>query len=182
MFRKVLVAAAASGCALAAVAAGVQAPAAQAATSPTTTVTFSINAGALSITAPATASLGSGQPGDTIGPTAIGNVVVTDARATLGGSWTATVASTDWTTGGGTTAETIPASNVTYAPGTPAKTGIVTLTPTAVTLSSSKAQAVVAASVIVGNNTATWNPALTVNVPAAAVTGTYTATLTHSVA
>lgn len=34
----------------------------------------------------------------------------------------------------------------------------------------------------VGNNTAAWDPAISVNVPDAAVGGTYTATLTPSVA
>jgi hypothetical protein len=33
-----------------------------------------------------------------------------------------------------------------------------------------------------GNNTATWNPTLVVALPAAAVVGTYTGTVTHSVA
>ncbi len=31
-------------------------------------------------------------------------------------------------------------------------------------------------------NTASWNPTLSVQVPASAVAGTYTATITHSVA
>jgi len=35
---------------------------------------------------------------------------------------------------------------------------------------------------LVGANTATWNPTLVVNIPAAAVAGTYTGTVTHSVA
>ncbi|MEU9047606.1 MULTISPECIES: hypothetical protein [unclassified Kitasatospora] len=33
-----------------------------------------------------------------------------------------------------------------------------------------------------GNNSTSWAPTLVVNVPAAAVRGTYTATVTHSVA
>jgi hypothetical protein len=34
----------------------------------------------------------------------------------------------------------------------------------------------------VGNNSAAWNPTLVVTAPAAAVTGLYTGTVTHSVA
>ena len=33
-----------------------------------------------------------------------------------------------------------------------------------------------------GNNSASWNPTLIANVPAGAVAGTYTGTITHSVA
>ena len=33
-----------------------------------------------------------------------------------------------------------------------------------------------------GSNSASWNPTLVVNVPAAAVAGTYSGTVTHSVA
>jgi hypothetical protein len=33
----------------------------------------------------------------------------------------------------------------------------------------------------VGDNTASWNPTVAINVPASAVGGTYTGTLTHSV-
>ena len=68
--------------------------------------------GVLSITAPASASLGSAAPGATASAS-LGIVQVTDARAGVAG-WTATTSATDFTTGGGTTAETIPASDVQY--------------------------------------------------------------------
>ncbi len=131
------------------------------------------------MTAPATADLGSGAPGTTIsGP--LGAVVVTDDRALLAAAWTATASSTAFTTGGGTPSETIPASAATYTPGTPFTTGTITVTPTTVTLSGG-AQTVVAGTAGVGDNTATWNPAVAVAVPAAAVGGLYTGTLTQSV-
>src|SRR5690348_7249318 len=57
--------------------------AAGAAADPDTTLTFSINVGGLSMTAPASANLGAGDPGTTIGPSAIGAVTVTDVRAGL---------------------------------------------------------------------------------------------------
>jgi hypothetical protein len=148
--------------------------------SATTTMTFAVTVGTLAITAPNTSSLGAGLPGNNIGPSPLGNVSVIDSRAALSAGWTTTVASTDFTTGTGTAAETIPASDVNYDPGTPAKTGTVTVTGTDVTLSNSP-QAVVVGTGVTGDNTATWNPELTVAVPSAAVGGTYTATLTHSV-
>lgn len=147
---------------------------------PDTTLTFSVDSGALSMSAPASAALGSGSPGTTIGPAPIGAVTVTDDRALLDASWTATAASTDFTTGGGTAPETIPATDVSYDPGSVTTTGTVTATPTPITLSND-AQTVIAATGIVGDNTASWDPALSVAVPASAVGGTYTATLTQSV-
>ncbi|MEY2419168.1 MAG: hypothetical protein QOG90_1848, partial [Actinomycetota bacterium] len=38
------------------------------------------------------------------------------------------------------------------------------------------------ATVVVGNNSAAWNPTVIVNVPANAVAGAYSGTVTHSVA
>ena len=146
---------------------------------PDTTVTFTVTSGELSMTAPVSANLGSGAPGTTINGN-LGAVTVTDDRALLSASWTTTASSTDWTTGGGTPAETIPATDVGYDPGSITTTGTITATGTPITLSGTAAP-VVAGTDGVGNNTASWNPALAVAVPAAAVGGTYTGTLTESV-
>ncbi len=147
-----------------------------------TTVTFSITTAGLTISAPGSASLGSVASGATSISGEIGPVTVTDLRGTLGGSWTATVTGTDFTTGGATGPETIPVINVSYAPGplvsstgtgtfTPGAGGIINVPQTAFT-----------GTALTGNNTATWNPTLTVAIPSAAVAGTYTGTVTHSVA
>ncbi len=96
---------------------------------PDTTVTFTVTTGGLTMTAPTSADLGSGRPGRRDlrhpGRRLGANVVVTDLRATLGGTWTATASSTDWTLvgGGGTTPEIIPADLATYTPGTITVTG-----------------------------------------------------------
>jgi hypothetical protein len=146
---------------------------------PDTTVTFTVTTGALSLSAPATANLGSGAPGTTISG-ALGNVTVTDNRALLAASWTTTASSTSFVTGGSTGPEMIPASDAAYAPGTVTTTGTITATPSSITLSGT-AQTVVTGTAGVGDNTATWNPTMVVSVPAAAVGGTYTGTLVHSV-
>lgn len=146
---------------------------------PDTTVTFTVTSGELSMSAPVSANLGSGAPGTTINGN-LGAVTVTDDRALLEASWTTTASSTDWTTGGGTPAETIPATDVGYDPGSITTTGTITATGTPITLSGTAAP-VVTGTDGVGNNTASWNPALAVAVPAAAVGGTYTGTLTESV-
>jgi hypothetical protein len=146
---------------------------------PSTTVTFAVTSGLLTMTAPTAASLGSGAPGGTISAP-LGTVQVTDNRALLNASWAVTASSSNFTTGTATTAETIPAGDATYAPGAVTTTGTITVAPSTITLSNSP-QTVMAASSGNGDNTASWNPTIAVAVPAAAVTGTYTATLTHSV-
>lgn len=151
-----------------------------------TTTTFAVNAGALGVTVPASASLGAGNPGTSISA-ALGSVSVSDARALLTAAWTASATSTAFTTGGGTTPETIANSNVSYWSGAAtATTGLGTFTPgqanagAAVTMGSTVTAFTLASGV--GNNSATWNPTIVVAVPSAAVAGTYTGTVTHSVA
>lgn len=146
---------------------------------PDTTVTFTVTSGALSMSAPVSAELGSGAPGTDISGN-LGAVTVTDDRALLSASWTTTAASSDWTTGGGTGPETIAATDVGYDPGSITTTGTITATGTPITLSGT-ATPVVTGTSGVGDNTASWNPAISVAVPASAVGGAYTGTLTQSV-
>ncbi|MEU1415010.1 hypothetical protein [Streptomyces sp. NPDC005731] len=149
---------------------------ATAAADPSTTVTYAVTSGALTLSVPVSANLGAGAPGTRISAP-IGPMTVTDDRALLSASWTVTAAETDFTTGG----SSIPATDAAYDPGSITTTGIITATGTPVTLSNS-GQPVVTGSAGVGDNTATWNPTVTVNVPAGAIAGAYTGTLTQSVA
>ena len=162
------------------------------ASDPNTTVTFTVTVGALSLSAPATVTLGSGAPGTTIsgplGGAVLGpSVVVTDDRALLTAAWTATASAGPWTTGGATPAETIPVSDVGYAVGAITTTGTITATGTdrpAGTVSgdlSGLPQAVVTGAAGVGDNTAGWNPVISVAVPPSAVGGVYTGVVTQSV-
>jgi hypothetical protein len=66
----------------------------------TTTTTFTLSGGALSISVPASKNLGSAATGASSLSSQLGTVTVTDDRGALAGCWTATVASTDFTTGG----------------------------------------------------------------------------------
>ena len=145
-----------------------------------TTVTFTVTSGALSMTAPTNANLGSGAPGSTISG-ALGQVTVTDNRALLSASWIAVASAGNWTTGGATSSETIPVGDVSYNPGSITTTGTITATGTPITLSGTPT-AVVNGTAGVGNNTATWNPTIAAAVPASAVGGAYSGTLTQSVA
>ena len=165
--------------------AGVVLPAAGpagAATTGSTTATFSIVSGALSISVPASANFGSVPSGATVLSALLGNVQVVDARASTSGSWTATVSSTSFVTGAGSPAETVPAADVAYDPGNAiATTGTGTFTPgtdgslaTPITAFSASSE--------VGSTSVTWDPQITITIPLAAVAGTYTGTITHSVA
>ncbi|GAA1267183.1 hypothetical protein Psi02_08950 [Planotetraspora silvatica] len=147
-----------------------------------TITTFTITAGALTITAPPTANLGTVASGATSVSAQLGTVTVTDTRGLLVATWTATVSSTAFTTGGGTPAETIANTAVNYSPGTATATsGLATFTPgTAGTLGTPRTA--FTATLGVSNNSASWNPTVSVAIPAAAVAGTYTGTITHSVA
>jgi hypothetical protein len=136
--------------------------------------------GMLSITAPASADLGSVAPGGTASAT-LGVVQVSDDRGGVAG-WTVTTSATDFTTGGGTAAETIPVDDVRYLiDGFVSTTGSATFTPVSETGLSGTAQAVVTATDVTGDNSAAWNPQIQVSVPSGAVEGTYSATITHSV-
>lgn len=151
-----------------------------------TTVTFSVQGAQLTITAPANASL----PTTTIGGQTsglIGPVTVNDQRGVVPAPWTATVASTIFTTGSSTPNETIPNSNVQYWSGpATATSGSGTFIPgqlsaaQAVTLN--VPQTAFSHTGGGGANSATWNPTLIVNVPPTAAAGLYTGTITHSVA
>ena len=183
--RTILGASLAGALALAAFSAGT----ADAAPSADTTTTFTVSGGSLDITAPAgPVDLGTGAAGSTTTIEGqLGTVQVIDTRAALAPTWTSSVSSTDFTTGGATPAETITAVNVRYWTG--ASTG---QTGSGVAFSGGQPNA--AASVTldtpqnlwvltagVGNNTKSWNPTLRVAPPAAAVAGAYTGTVTHSV-
>jgi hypothetical protein len=158
-------------------------------TDATQTFTLTVIAGTLSITVPGTASIGSGAPGTSI-TGHLGSVQVTDNRGSATAAWTASVTTTSFTTGGATTPETVPIGDISYwsGPSTasylPSTTG--TFNPgqanaaAAQVLSSSRTAFTLTSGV--GDNSLTWNPTLIAAVPAGAIGGTYTGTVTHSVA
>ncbi|WP_432901426.1 ice-binding family protein [Micromonospora matsumotoense] len=153
----------------------------------TSTITRSSCAvpGELSITAPETADLGGGAPGSAVSAN-LGSVTVTDDRLLSVAAWTATVVATDFVTTG-SPVQTIANVNVFYWSGpATSTTGIGTFTSgqptpqdaqtldverTAFTLTGGR-----------GSNSATWDPVVSVQLPLAAVVGSYTGTVTFSVA
>jgi hypothetical protein len=144
-----------------------------------TTATFTLTAGASSISAPTgSVSLGSqvASTGVSTISGSLGVVTVTDQR---GGTtaWTASVISTAFTPPAG---PADPASNVSYG------AGVVTVTPTVVATVLVAADLTGVTTVVTGASTgistASWSPTISVIVPANYAPGVYSATITHSVA
>jgi hypothetical protein len=152
-----------------------------------TTTTFTLTGGALAITSPANASLGSVATGTATTSAQLGVVAVTDSRGALLGQWTAAVTSSDFITGGATANETIAKASADYWSG-PAtvSSGVGVFTPGQLAALNKVAldvsRTAFSATAVVGNNTRSWNPTVIINVPAAAVAGAYTGTITHSFA
>jgi hypothetical protein len=144
-----------------------------------TPASFTLTAGALSISQPTAAvSLGSqvASSNATTMSGQLGSVTVTDQR---GGTttWTASVISTAFTP---TAGPADPASNLSYAAGP--ITDSATVVATAVAASDLTGVSTVVTGASTGISTATWDPTITVIVPADFAPGVYTATITHSVA
>ena len=159
----------------------------------TTTTTFDVTAGVLQITVPGTADLANdGAPGG-FAYGQLGDITVTDLRASATPAWTASVISGTFITDDGVSAgESITNGNVYYCSGstTVAPTGNGTFTAgqtgcaapgpaTGQALSTERTAYTHTGGT--GNNTATWNPQLTVALALSNITGQYTGTITHTV-
>ena len=146
-----------------------------------TPATITVLGGSLSITVP-TSSVDLGSKANAVSGMTIsgslGQIQVTDARSAAAGSgWVVSVISTAFTPPAG---PAIAASAVSYNAGTITKVGTATYTannPGALT----GVVAAVTASGITGDNSATWNPTISVAVPGGMAAGVYTAIITHSV-
>jgi len=136
-----------------------------------TATTFMLTGGDLSVAPAASAALGSAATGAASTSGSLGANSVTDAR---GG--TVSAASAGFT-GPGSTHST----GVSYTSGAVTNTGTVTVVGSS-PASIASAATVVAGTAVSGNNTASWTPSLTVALPADALAGAYTGTVTTSVA
>ena len=147
--------------------------------SSSTPATFQLVAGTLSISTPTgSVSLGSQVSSITSSTMAgpLGVVTVSDQR---GGAttWTASVIATAFTPPAG---PADPASNVSYAAGT------ITVSATVVAIAVAASNLTGVTTVVTGTSTgvssASWNPTISVLIPANFAPGEYSATITHSVA
>jgi hypothetical protein len=145
-----------------------------------TTATFTLTAGTLSISAPTgSVSLGTqlASTSSSVISGQLGTVTVSDQR---GGTttWVASVISTTFVPVPTNTA--VPALDVSYAAGAITTTGTVTATAVAAANLTGVSPVVNGASTSI--STATWDPTISVIVPANYAPGVYSATITHSVA
>jgi hypothetical protein len=152
----------------------------------TQSFTLTVAAGVLSIGVSSTASLGTAAPGGSV-TAHLGTVTITDNRYMVADAWTVTVSSTTFITGGGSAAETVPLTAVSYWSGpilTHSGLGNFNAGQAAASNALALSTSRTASTHTSGNLTsaATFNPTLIITIPAAAVAGTYTGTVTHSVA
>ncbi|MEA2685632.1 MAG: hypothetical protein QOE93_827 [Actinomycetota bacterium] len=140
----------------------------------------------LTITVPSSANLGSVPSGATSISQHLGAVTVT-ASGVVAPSFTATVSTTVFTTGGGGGGQTVGKGSILYWSG-PATTTIGLQTPTPGQAAAANAQdlstsrTAFSSTGLVLSITTVWDPTIVVNIPATAVAGTYSGTITHSVA
>ena len=141
---------------------------------------------ALAITVPSSANLGTVPSGTRTQSARLGTVTVT-ASGLVAPSFTVTVSSTSFATGGRTAAETIPRASISYWSGpATSSSGLQTAVPGQATALQAQDLSVTrtafSSTGLVLSISTSWNPTVVVNVPTAAVAGTYTGTITHSVA
>jgi hypothetical protein len=144
-----------------------------------TPMSFTLDTGALSITAPTlNVSLGSEVSSTSASSISgqLGTVVVTDQRGGVT-TWTASAIASAFTPGGG---PADPASNISYAAG-PISVST-TVVATAVNATDLTGTSTVVTGASTGISTASWNPTITVTIPANFAPGVYIATITQSVA
>ena len=148
-----------------------------------TNVTFTLSGGSLTLTAPASASLTAGGlgVGGTTATGQLGSSTVTDTRGALAHTVTVTMSTTDFTTGGGAT---IDKSNVTGYSGvaTPAGVGVAVPTVTGQNVGAAGGATILQVTGVVGSASATYNPTVSVAVPANAVAGSYSGVVTQTAA
>ena len=152
---------------------GLAAPATAATTGDTTT-TFTLTGGDLAITVPGAADLGDYETGDAAVSGALGEVEVQDLRGSVAG-WVASAESGAFTSTGN---PDVLAAAVNYAVGAVAESGTVTVDASA---DGAIGGSSIAGEDASGNNTATWDPTISMPLDSAVLVGTYTGTITHSV-
>ncbi len=147
-----------------------------------TPTSFALNAGSLTLSVPSGATLTAAAVGASSVSGQLGAVSVSDQRGDFAAVWTASVTTSAFT--GGTNGVTVPASSVSYSPGSsiagsgtfgPAGTaGTAGLIGTGLTAYSMDGE---------GSNGVSWDPTITISLPTGGqVADTYSGTITQSVA
>ena len=152
----------------------------------TTNVTFSISAGALSISAPSSASLGSFGAGTGVTNVSgkLGSTTVSDLRSSLAGAYNVTATASNFTTGAGGLNETVLGANVTMFSGPSTHTNTsatLAVVDTTVGVPAAGVLPILTVTGYTGNDSASYNPTVAIPVPATNAAGTYAGTITQTV-
>ena len=143
---------------------------------------------ALAITVPSAANFGSVPSGAGSLSGQVGPVTATDeGTVLLLPRFTASVSATNFTTGSGSASETISKASISYWSGpatstTGAQTPVPGQATAALAPSLSTSRTAFSSTGLVLSIATTWRPTIVVAIPANAVAGTYSGTITHSVA
>ena len=139
----------------------------------------------LAISVPVSASFGSQAASAGSFSASLGTVRVTTTTGSLlsDTSWVAKVSTTGFTTGAGGLGQVIPPGAVSYSAGPATTSGVGLCTPGSGSLSAQvTAYACSGVSLGLAGSSVAWNPTITVQVSATNTVGTYSGTITHSVA
>jgi hypothetical protein len=142
----------------------------------------------LSISVPTSANLGSATTGSASLSGVLGSVTVTTGISVGTGGWVATVSASNFTTGGGTSNETIPASSIGYLSGPitgSSGLGASVCLPgqlSATSLGSARTAFSCTGLSLLTATSVTWRPTIVVSLSPSTVAGSYSGTITHSVA
>jgi hypothetical protein len=148
-----------------------------------TNVTFTLSGGSLTLTAPGSASLSAagnlGVSGTTVSGQ-LGSSTVTDARGALAHTVTVTMSTTDFTT---SASDTIAKSAATGYSGATVPTGVAVAVPslTGQAIGNAGGATILQLTGVVGSASTTYNPTVSIAVPANAVAGNYSGTITQTV-
>jgi hypothetical protein len=165
---------------------GIAAPMAAFADTPPggTSTTLGVTGGDLTITVAGSASLGAVNAGQSSLEGQLGTVTVQDMRAEYNGAWNASAVASDFANSDVPDAADIPATDITYSPGSATdQSGDATFQAGAGgAMSTVGSVDAFSTADEVGVASVSWDPNISFALPSNVVAGTYTGTVTHSVA
>jgi hypothetical protein len=147
-----------------------------------TNVTFTLSGGSLTLSAPSSASLSAagnlGVGGTTVSGT-LGNSTVDDSRGSLAHTVTVNMSTTNFTDGSG---DTIAKSNATGSSGLTTPNGVAVAVPTLTgqTIGAAGGATILTLTGVVGAANTTYNPSVSVTIPANSIAGSYSGTVTQT--
>jgi hypothetical protein len=147
-----------------------------------TNVTFTLTGGTLTLSAPTTASLSTAAlaVGGTSVSGTLGNTTVTDTQGAVAHTDTVNMSSTDFTSTNGTITKSN-AGGYSGVPSAVSGVGVPVPTASAQTIGAAGGATILQLTGVIGSASVTYNPTVDVTIPANAVAGAYSGTVTQTV-